>query len=205
MITLMALVLLWAPERAPAAPIEVFARPLGITLQEAGLAEVEAALGPAVRSDDDHAFVCYVAPKNNAFVRFLVDGRGPGRRTVGHFTLRELTGEVAARCAPLSESAEARLERGVGGLRLGMKRAEVARRLGNAREGVDGSLHQHYTSRALMPVEELARLRRRQPGIPEDVTIRTDVVLSARFKAERLTELELGRSTGVDRMRPFLR
>jgi hypothetical protein len=137
-----------------------FSRPLGLPLLEARLQDVERMLGHAVIKDQE-AFVCYVAPTKGVFLRFEL---GAEPRLAG-FTMRELSGGLAAPCAVLEPAAEARANLIVGGLSLGMSRSEAIRFLGPGPQSRDGRLFRHFTSAD------------------------RDIVVSARFHDDRLTEL----------------
>src|SRR5438552_3383854 len=109
-----------APDQA-----DLFSRPLGLPLLEARLQDVEGVLGHATVRDED-AFVCYVAPTKDVFLRFVLDRWGAERR-IGGFTMRELSGAAAAPCTLLPAVVEARARLSVGGLSLSMSRFEAIR------------------------------------------------------------------------------
>jgi hypothetical protein len=146
-------------------PADLFSRPLGLPLLEARLQDVERLLGRANVRDED-AFVCYVAPTKDVLVRFVLDYLGTERR-IGGFTMRELSGAVAAPCAVLAPGTEARASLNVGGLSLGMSHAEAIRILGPGPQSPDGRLFRQFTG------------------------AERDIVISARFHDDRLTELNV--------------
>jgi hypothetical protein len=139
-----------------------FSRPLGLPLLEARLQDVERVLGNAVVKDQE-AFVCYVAPTKGVFLRFEL---GVEPRLAG-FTMRELSGAVAAPCAVLEPAAEARANLVVGGLGLGMSRSQAIRVLGPGPQSQDGRLFRRFTGADRY------------------------IVISGRFQDDRLTELNV--------------
>lgn len=149
-----------APDQA-----DLFSRPLGLPLLEARLQDVEGVLGHATVRDED-AFVCYVAPTKDVFLRFVLDRWGAERR-IGGFTMRELSGAAAAPCTLLPAVVEARARLSVGGLSLGMSRSEAIRVLGPGPQSSDGRLFRQFTGAD------------------------RDIVISARFHDDRLTELNV--------------
>src|SRR5260370_28875702 len=139
---------------------DLFSRPLGLPLLEARLQDVQRILGHAIIKDQE-AFVCYVAPTKDAFLGFEL---GAQPRLAG-FTMRTLSGGLAAPCAVLAPAAEARANLIVGGLSLGMSRSEAIRVLGPGPQSRDGRLVRHFPSAA------------------------RDIVLSSRFHYDRVSEL----------------
>jgi hypothetical protein len=147
-------------------PVDTFGRPLGLQLLDARLEQLESVLGQYQPEGDD-PFVCYVAPRRDVFLRFLLDGRLGSERRISGFTMRELSGAMAAPCSLLESAVEERVDLSVGGLRLGMSRLAVEDLLGPGVESDDGRLFRQFTN-------------------PD-----RDIVISARFRDERLTELNV--------------
>jgi len=110
-------------------PVETFGRPLGLTLLDSRLEQLESLLDQHGQADDK-PFVCYVASTHDVFLRLLLDGRGGSERHISGFTMRELSGATAAPCVQLQDAAVGRANLAVGGLRLGMSRAAVKELLG---------------------------------------------------------------------------
>lgn len=162
------IVLLVLATSAPgmADPVETFGRPLGLQLLDSRLEQLEGLLGQHGQADD-RPFVCYVAPRDDVFLRFLLDGHRGSERRLSGFTMRRLSGAMAAPCTQIQDTAVGRADLSVGGLRLGMGRAAVQELLGPGYETTDGRLFRQFTSAD------------------------RDIVISAGFRDDRLTELNV--------------
>jgi hypothetical protein len=156
-----------AAASSTADPVETFGRALGLRLRDSRLEHVESVLGHQTAPPDEGPFVCYVAPRRDVLLRFLLDDLGSSERRIPGFTMRELSGAAAAPCSVLEKDAEDRADLSVGGLRLGMSRSVVKEILGPGFESDEGSLFRQFTR-------------------PD-----RDIVISARFRGGKLAELSV--------------
>jgi hypothetical protein len=117
-------------------PGEQFTRPLDLPLVTTTIKAAQDRLGVAEITVDGHheESVCYFDAPSRTFVGFMAQAEGLS----GSFTARILRGSVPRSCSHLPAWAMAKLEKGVGGLRLGMPRDEFAKVVGKALQQIDG-------------------------------------------------------------------
>ena len=118
------------------APGEQFTRPLGMQLVRTTIVEAQQRLGaaPVVESGHHEQTVCYFDSRSRTYVAFTAQDEGLS----GGFTARRLEGETPPGCARLPASALKALERGIGGLRLGMSRQQFLAVVGTRVSVADG-------------------------------------------------------------------
>ena len=119
-----------------------FTQPLGLPLIETTVADVHRRLGPAPVSESGHyeETVCYVDQRTRTYVAFMAQGEGLS----GSFTARRFGKRTPEGCSALPASALRQLRRGVGGLLLGMRRAEFAAAVGTTTLLPDGFLQAKF-------------------------------------------------------------
>jgi hypothetical protein len=171
-------------------PADAFSRPLGLPLLQTGENDVARLLGSGAPNGHE-PFICYVAPANDVFLRFLLDGYPRTNRRVSGFTMRELSGATAAPCAVLGSVVEERARLSVGGLVLGMPRDEVIQLLAPDHESPGGDVFRHFIGIVTLTDEQRALVPRSTRDFPEDGSVERHVLVSAGFRDDKLTEVDV--------------
>jgi hypothetical protein len=118
-------------------PGEAFTAPFGFPLLETSIEQIRGELGPApiVTAGHHEDTICYVWPRAGALVTFIVGQEGIG----ASFEARKLPDKVPANCITPSGS-RTKQKLNVGGLHLGMTKANFIKLVGPAKPAADGRL-----------------------------------------------------------------
>ena len=158
-------------------PGEQFVCPLDLPLVATTVTDAQRRLGTAAVTVAGHheETVCYVDLPSHTLVAFMAQAEGLN----GSFTARRLRGKAPGSCSRLPGWASAKLEKGVGGLRLGMLKQHFAAVVGKDLRFVDGFETATF---------ERTELLERKAGQAEPHTLFISIVVRARFEQGRLVE-----------------
>ena len=164
-----------------------FTRPLGLPLVETSVADVQRRLGAAPIGESGHyeETVCYVDLPTRTYVAFMAQGEGLS----GSFTARRFGKRTPKGCSVLPASALTQLRRGVGGLWLGMRKAEFAAAVGETILLPDGFLQAKF--------EWSESIDRAKHPLGVGDALFTDIEVRGRFTGDRLVEFVIWKSAST--------